>query len=80
MDNDMLQRARRYGLQPVWISDQTSMLHQWHVKKHTALTDQDSKVHAQRAWRENHQIMRRRRNEICRNPTEWGMPSEVVAS
>ena len=32
-DSDMLARARRYGLTPVWISDRTSMLHQWHPKR-----------------------------------------------
>ncbi|MBN2192255.1 MAG: glycosyltransferase family 2 protein [Polyangiaceae bacterium] len=29
-DLDLLHRAEQYGLTPHWISDRTSMLHQWH--------------------------------------------------
>ncbi len=29
-DNDMVSRASRYGLQRVWLGDETAMLHQWH--------------------------------------------------
>jgi glycosyltransferase involved in cell wall biosynthesis len=32
-DSDMLSRACRYGLKPHWISDRTSMLHQWHLRR-----------------------------------------------
>ena len=32
-DSDMFARARRYGLTPEWISDRTSMLHQWHPRR-----------------------------------------------
>lgn len=31
-DRDMFQRAKRAGLDIVWIHDKTSMLHQWHKK------------------------------------------------
>lgn len=33
-DIDMTRRARRAGLEIVWISDRTAMLHQWHRKVH----------------------------------------------
>ena len=32
-DQDMLSRAVRSGLEPVWITEKTAMLHQWHPKQ-----------------------------------------------
>jgi hypothetical protein len=35
-DQDMLSRAVRCGLEPVWITEETAMLHQWHPKQNRA--------------------------------------------
>ncbi len=34
-DGDMTRRAIRFGLAPVWVEEQTSMLHQWHPTMRT---------------------------------------------
>jgi GT2 family glycosyltransferase len=34
-DQDLFQRAIRAGLEPRWVHDQTSMLHQWHPSRRT---------------------------------------------
>ena len=72
MDNDMVRRARAHGMDVVWISDQTSMLHQWHTRKHRAVTNPVMRRDAQSAWAENHQLMRDRSQQIIRNQAGWG--------
>lgn len=34
-DGDMTRRAIRFGLEPLWVEEQTSMLHQWHPTMRT---------------------------------------------
>jgi glycosyltransferase involved in cell wall biosynthesis len=58
-DGDMLARARRFGLEPLWISDKTSMVHQWHpTHKH----DRPLQVHLNRlrCWLTRHVIVKNR--------------------
>jgi hypothetical protein len=70
-DGDMVRRARNAGLEVVWIDDRTSMLHQWHPKRHESLTDGAQRSAASRAWTRNHTIVRQKRS-IVRNLERWG--------
>jgi hypothetical protein len=72
MDGDVLNRARLMGLAIEWIEDRTAMLHQWHPRKHTALTHPAQIEEAKRAWRYNHALVKSRRQSLIRNPVTWG--------
>ena len=62
-DSDLRDRACAFGLEPVWISHRTSMLHQWHpTRRYTRLLQ--NRKNALR-----HFLTRGR---IVRNPTGWG--------
>jgi glycosyltransferase involved in cell wall biosynthesis len=62
-DDDMRHRAQRWGLTPVWITEATSMLHQWHptTKHDRMLTRRLNK------WR-----ARLTRSIIVKNRGGWG--------
>jgi hypothetical protein len=72
MDGDMVSRARLAGLEVEWIEHRTTMLHQWHPRKHNVLRRREEIAHAKRAWRCNHQIVRSRAKLLSRNPNGWG--------
>jgi len=62
-DGDLVARARRYGLDLHWVSDRTSMLHQWHpTRKH----DRPFTVHLNRLRQ------RLTRHIIVKNRGGWG--------
>jgi hypothetical protein len=75
-DNDLVGRAKAAGLRVAWISDRTSMLHQWHPKTHRALTDAQARRGAEQAWKKNHELMRARAGQVSRNPRGWGASLE----
>jgi hypothetical protein len=77
-DGDMVGRAALAGLERIWICDRTAMLHQWHAKTFTALTDPVARTEAKRAWQRNHAIVRERVDQLLRNPTGWGIASPLV--
>ena len=62
-DTDMRDRARAYGLEMVWISDRTAMLHQWHPTSRYSKLLQTRK-NALRYWMT--------RKQIVKNPERWG--------
>ena len=64
-DQDMVHRARKSGLEPVWITAETSMLHQWHPKQNTERRLQ-IKLNQ---WR-----YRLLKPVVRRNPFGWGEP------
>jgi cellulose synthase/poly-beta-1,6-N-acetylglucosamine synthase-like glycosyltransferase len=70
-DGDMVARARRAGLPVVWLDGRTSMLHQWHPKRHAALVDPKRRAEASAAWMRNHALVRSKRT-VQRNPERWG--------
>jgi hypothetical protein len=74
MDRDILIRARLVGLELAWIEQATSMLHQWHPRKHAVLNDPDEIEQAQRYWAQNLEVVRQRSAEPVRNPHDWGYP------
>ncbi|MDR4467891.1 MAG: glycosyltransferase [Nitrospira sp.] len=80
MDGDLVNRARLGGLNIVWIDNQTAMLHQWHQRKHSVLTDRVAAEQARNAWRFNHALVRARRGILRRNLKGWGGVSETQSS
>jgi glycosyltransferase involved in cell wall biosynthesis len=72
MDGDILNRAHLMGLVIEWIEDRTTMLHQWHLRKHVILARPEQIHQARRAWRHNHLLVRARANLLLRNPKAWG--------
>lgn len=62
-DSDMRDRALAYGLEMVWISDRTEMLHQWHPTSRYSRLVQNRK-NALRYWFTRHQIVK--------NVQRWG--------
>jgi hypothetical protein len=72
MDGDIVNRARLMGLDVEWIEDRTVMMHQWHPRKHTALTRPEQIHQAKAAWRTNHLLVKSRRRLLQRNPMSWG--------
>ena len=80
MDGDLVNRARLGGLNIVWVDNQTAMLHQWHLRKHSVLTDRVAAEQARNAWRFNHALVRARRGILRRNLKGWGGVSETQSS
>jgi Glycosyl transferase family 2 len=76
MDGDLVNRARLMGLEIEWIEDRTAMLHQWHPRKHAALSSQREIEQAKHAWRYNHQLVQSRSNLATRNSHGWGGVAE----
>lgn len=72
MDKDMVQRAKMAGLAIEWIETHTTMLHQWHPRKHKILSDAASVSQAKLAWQHNHDLVRQRAAIMMRNPNGWG--------
>jgi glycosyltransferase involved in cell wall biosynthesis len=72
MDGDMLIRARLMKLEHAWLEDQTVMLHQWHPRKHAALSDPREIAQARRHWQYNHDLIRQRARQPVRNSQGWG--------
>jgi glycosyltransferase involved in cell wall biosynthesis len=72
MDGDILNRARLLGLELVWIENQTSMLHQWHPRKHRILEKSREIEQAKLYWRRNHDLVKQRSHTARRNPETWG--------
>jgi len=72
MDTDMMQRAVLAGLDVRWIEERTTMLHQWHPRKHTVLDDPKEVAQARTAWKRNHEIVKQRSGQLVRNPGPWG--------
>ena len=62
-DVDMTARARRYGLKVVWVSNRTSMLHQWHETMKN-----DRKL----LWRINRWRYRLTKHIVVKNRRGWG--------
>ncbi len=62
-DSDMRDRALKYGLELVWISDKTEMLHQWHPTSRYSRLLQNRK-NALRYWFTRHQVVK--------NLERWG--------
>lgn len=62
-DVDMSGRARIAGLEIVWISARTAMLHQWH-----RTTKHDRKW----LWRRNRRRFRKTGHVVVKNPDGWG--------
>ena len=75
MDGDMLIRGRLVGLEVAWIESATSMLHQWHPRKHSILQDSGEIAQARRFWVQNHELVRQRNAQPVRNLHGWGDPS-----
>ncbi len=73
MDNDMLHRAEAAGLKPSWIDEETYMLHQWHMRKATALRDVRQQAEARRFWERNHALAAARASQVERNLSGWGL-------
>ena len=71
-DGDMVNRAQLLGLEIAWVERDTFMLHQWHPRKHQGLSRPEEIRQAQRAWRANHELVRRRASTARRNPQGWG--------
>lgn len=63
-DNDMRFRARRAGLEEVWIHERTAMLHQWHPSQR-----------GRRPWRKflNDVRFHLTKRRIAKNPRSWGL-------
>lgn len=76
MDGDIVNRARLVGVKIEWIEDRTAMLHQWHPRKHSILSDRQEIELAKRAWRTNHALVRSRATVLTRNPSGWGGAAE----
>jgi hypothetical protein len=72
MDTDIVRRAEAYGLRIAWIEEQTSLLHRWHARKNRILKDRKLAAEAERQWRINHEMLRKRSGSIVRNPRGWG--------
>lgn len=73
MDEDLLRRARRDGLEPVWIQDRTALLHQWHRRKWDFAQDSPAQeALIRRYWEENHRLIAADPS-IVRNREGWGM-------
>jgi glycosyltransferase involved in cell wall biosynthesis len=73
MDTDIVHRAQACGLRIAWLENRTSMLHQWHPRKNSILKDRRLAATADRQWRINHDMLRKRSNRILRNPLGWGV-------
>ncbi len=69
-DRDMLDRARRFGLEPTWITKETAMLHQWHVGRHR--DKPEARAEIEEAARRNHALWHERASMVIRNPNGWG--------
>jgi hypothetical protein len=76
MDGDMVRRAELVGLNIVWVDGETSMLHQWHRRKHRGLEDRQHVAQARAAWTQNHELVRQRAQQPVRNPAGWGNVAE----
>jgi hypothetical protein len=62
-DLDMVERAVRYGLEPVWIHEHTAMCHQWHPT-----TKHDRKL----LWNYNKLRFFLTKRIIVKNRAGWG--------
>lgn len=63
-DNDMVSRARRFGLSRVWLGEDTAMLHQWH-----ATTKNDRPIRRKlNSWR-----YKLTRHIVVKNRKRWGL-------
>lgn len=62
-DSDMRDRAIAHGLELVWISEQTSMLHQWHKSSRFTRLVQN---------RKNSIRYFMTRKQVVKNPERWG--------
>lgn len=72
MDGDIVSRAKLLGLPIVWVEQATTMLHQWHPRKHAGLTQSHQIEQARHAWQQNHELVRVRAQTAQRNPQSWG--------
>ncbi len=72
MDGDVVNRARLMQLEIAWVEAQTTMLHQWHDRKESALTQRVEIEQARTAWRRNHQLVQSRSQTARRNAAGWG--------
>ena len=64
-DVDMSRRAVRFGLEPIWVEEQTSMLHQWHatLRKQRPFLKflNDARYHLTKY-------------QVRKNSSRWGLP------
>jgi hypothetical protein len=72
MDGDILNRARLMRMRIEWVENRTTMLHQWHPRKHGILQDHRDIEQAKRCWMRNHELVRSRAHTPYRNPAGWG--------
>ena len=70
-DNDMVDRATRYGLQPTWLGEQPAMFHQWHA---TMKNDRPFKRKL------NHWRYKLTRWQVVKNRKRWGNVGPIAAS
>lgn len=78
MDTDMMQRALCSGLKVEWIEELTSILHQWHPRKHSILNNAEEVEQAKKSWVSNHEIIQSRVKNPIRNPDGWGRTEECA--
>lgn len=76
MDGDIVNRARLVGLRVEWIEDRTTMLHQWHRRKHQSLQEAQQVAQARNHWLRNHELVRQRAESARRNARGWGGVTE----
>lgn len=72
MDGDIVSRGRLLDLRVLWVDNKTAMLHQWHPRKHAALSESHHIEQARQAWQRNHELVRTRAQTAQRNPQGWG--------
>lgn len=70
-DNDMVDRATRYGLQPTWLGEAPAMLHQWHA---TMKNDRPLKRKL------NHWRYMLTRWQVVKNRKRWGNVGPMAAT
>lgn len=76
VDTDLVRRAEATGLRTSWITNRTTMLHQWHPTKHRVLEEATRKDDARNSWLRNHELMIERAKQVVRNNEAWGATIE----
>lgn len=73
-DNDIRKRARLDGLREVWISDVTTMIHQWHTTKWDLREGEDADLAERiRSRQEANRQLYHDSNDVVRNSDDWGV-------
>ncbi|MDB4963628.1 MAG: hypothetical protein JWP01_3627 [Myxococcales bacterium] len=80
VDTDLVRRAEARGLRTSWITNRTTMLHQWNPTKHRVLDELKIKDEARSSWLRNHELMIERAKEVVRNNDAWGATIETITT